>query len=336
MRFRLDPFLVLMTGAIVLASAFPAVGQGATIVSWIGTVGVAGLFFGHGASLAPEAVVAGLRHWRLHLFILATTFLVFPVIVYPLTLIPQDWLPPDLVLGFLYLAVLPSAVSSSIAFTAMARGNVPAAICNSAGSNVFGLMLTPVLVMLLLKVSSAGAIDPLQSLWDICLELLLPFIAGQAARPWIAAFVARHQKHLHQYDQLVIVVVIYSAFSQSVADGLWSRLPPAALAVAVILCFLLLVLVMAFTMFGARRLGFARADEIAAVFCGSKKSLASGLPLAQVLFAGASGFGMIVLPIMLYNQIQIMVGAVLAGRYARDAHLSTQPVQQRPFTQPNQ
>ena len=324
MRLRLDPFLSLMMGAIAFAAVLPAVGQGAMAVSWIGTIGVAGLFFGHGASLAPDAVVAGLRHWRLHLFILATTFLVFPVIVYPLTFLPEGWLPPDLILGFLYLAVLPSAVSSSIALTAMARGNVPAAICNSAGSNVFGLMLTPVLVMLLLKASSAGPVDPLQSLRDICLELLLPFAVGQAARPWIAAFVARHQRHLHQYDQLVIVIVIYGAFSQSVTDDLWSHLPPVALAVAVALCTLLLGLVMAFTMFGARWLGFARADEIAAVFCGSKKSLASGLPLAQVLFAGASGFGMIVLPIMLYNQIQIIVGAVLAGRYARDAGLSLQ------------
>nr|WP_281353547.1 bile acid:sodium symporter [Jiella pacifica] len=54
-------------------------------------------------------------------------------------------------MGFLYLAVLPSAVSSSIAFTAMAKGNVSAAICNSAGSNVFGLMLTPLLAMILMQ-----------------------------------------------------------------------------------------------------------------------------------------------------------------------------------------
>ncbi|WP_281353546.1 bile acid:sodium symporter [Jiella pacifica] len=145
----------------------------------------------------------------------------------------------------------------------------------------------------------------------------MPFLAGQLARPWISGFLFRHEKRLHQYDQLVIVVIIYGAFSQSVVDGLLSRLPRAALGTAALLCLLLLCAVIAFTMFASRRLGFSRGDEIAAVFCGSKKSLASGLPLAQVLFAGASGFGMIVLPIMLYNQIQILVGAVLAKRYAR-------------------
>ncbi|GGD37307.1 bile acid:sodium symporter family protein [Aureimonas glaciei] len=317
MRFRFDPFIPTMMGAIVLATFAPAHGSGALAVSWAGTIGVAGLFFGHGAALSPQAVLAGLRHWRLHVFILATTFLVFPAIVYPLTLLPRGWLPADLILGFVYLAVLPSAVSSSIAFTAMARGNVPAAICNSAGSNVFGLLLTPLLVMGLMQESAT--MDPLGSLRDICLGLLLPFIAGQLARPWLAGFVGRHHRRLHQYDQLVIVVVIYGAFSRSVAEGLWRSLPPAALGAAVLLCVAILTFVMAFTMFGSRHLGFSRADEIAAVFCGSKKSLASGLPLAQVLFAGTSGFGMIVLPIMLYNQIQIVVGAVLAGRYARGA-----------------
>ena len=317
MRFRFDPFLGLMIGAVAVATVSPAQGYGATVVAWLGTIGVAGLFFGHGAALAPQAVIAGLRHWRLHLFILATTFLVFPAAVYPLTFLPAGWLPDGLVMGFLYLAVLPSAVSSSIAFTAMARGNVPAAICNSAGSNVFGLMLTPLLAMILMQASVV--IDPLSSLRDILLELLLPFLAGQLARPFISGFVSRHGRQLHQYDQLVIVVVIYGAFSQSVVDGLWSRLPASALGTTVLLCLLLLCAVVAFTMFASRRLGFSRGDEIAAVFCGSKKSLASGLPLAQVLFAGTSGFGMIVLPIMLYNQIQILVGAVLAKRYARTA-----------------
>lgn len=318
MRLRLDPFMALMMGVVLLATIFPARGQGATIVSWVGTAGVAGLFFGHGAALAPSAVAAGMRHWRLHLFILATTFLVFPIVVYPLTFVPGGWLPADLVRGFLYLAVLPSAVSSSIAFTAMAKGNVPAAICNSAGSNVFGLMLTPLLAGLLMNASASGAIDPLLSLRDVFLELFLPFAAGQLVRPLIAGAVSRHETRLHQYDQLVILIVIYGAFSQSVTDGLWSQLPLTALIFAVFLCLALLGLVVAFTMLSARRLGLSRADEVAAVFCGSKKSLASGLPLAQVLFAGASGFGMIVLPIMLYNQIQIVVGAVLARRYASE------------------
>ncbi|TKT82897.1 bile acid:sodium symporter family protein [Aquamicrobium sp. LC103] len=316
MRIKLDPFLILMLAAVLVASFLPAEGQAATVVDRLGTIGVGILFFAHGAALPHRAILSGLKQWQLHLFIFATTFIVFPIAIQPLGLLPESILPTDLRLGFVYLAVLPSAVSSSIAFTAMAKGNVPAAVCNSAGSNVFGLLLTPLLMTLFISASAAGAIDLTHALRDVLLELLLPFALGQAIHTRVADFMARHKHRLEQYDQSVIVLIIYSAFSQSVAAGLWRTLPVGALALAAILCVALLAAILAFTTFGARRLGFSRGDEIAAVFCGSKKSLASGLPLAQVLFAGAPGFGMIVLPIMLYNQIQIIVGAMLARRYA--------------------
>jgi sodium/bile acid cotransporter 7 len=316
---RIDPFLVLMIAAVVLATLFPAQGPTADALDVACTVGVALLFLGHGAALSRSAVVAGLTQWRLHAFIFATTFVVFPLIVQPLRLMPETILPGDLVLGFLYLGVLPSAISSSIAYTAMARGNVSAAVCNSAGSNVFGLLLTPLLMTWFIGHSGSASIDLGQALRSIFLELLLPFGLGQAIHTRVGAFLAARKQWLENYDQSVIVLIIYSAFSKSVTAGLWSVLPPTGLLVAAGFCTLLLGIVFAFTMQGARRLGFSREDEIAAVFCGSKKSLATGLPLAQVLFANATGFGMIVLPIMLYNQIQIMLGAVLARRYAMDA-----------------
>ncbi|MFB8340092.1 bile acid:sodium symporter family protein [Brucella cytisi] len=311
---RLDPFLILMIAAVVLATLFPATGNAADIVSMLGTIGVALLFFGHGAALSHRAIVSGLKQWQLHGFIFATTFIVFPLIVQPLRLIPERILPSDLVLGFIYLGVLPSAISSSIAYTAMARGNVPAAVCNSAGSNVFGLLLTPLLMTIFMR--SSGSIDLGQALRDVVIELLLPFGLGQACHRWLGPLLSTRKHWLENYDQSVIVLIIYSAFSQSVTAGLWQVLPPSGLIMAIVLCVVLLASVIGFTMIGSRWLGFTREDEIAAVFCGSKKSLASGLPLAQVLFAGLPGFGMIVLPIMLYNQIQILVGAVLARRYA--------------------
>ncbi|MEJ5021221.1 bile acid:sodium symporter family protein [Ochrobactrum vermis] len=311
---RLDPFLILMIAAVVLATLFPATGNAADAVSMLGTIGVGLLFFGHGAALSHRAIVSGLKQWQLHGFIFATTFVVFPLIVQPLRLVPESILPPDLVLGFIYLGVLPSAISSSIAYTAMARGNVPAAVCNSAGSNVFGLLLTPLLMTVFMR--SSGSIDLGYALRDVIIELLLPFGLGQACHRWLGPFLSTRKHWLENYDQSVIVLIIYSAFSQSVTAGLWQVLPPMGLIMAIVLCAILLAGVIGFTMVGSRWLGFAREDEIAAVFCGSKKSLASGLPLAQVLFAGLPGFGMIVLPIMLYNQIQILVGAVLARRYA--------------------
>lgn len=314
---KIDPFLLLIMAAIAVASVFPAQGASAELLDTLGVLGIALLFFVHGAALPREVVIQGLVQWRLHLFIFAITFIVFPITVLPFGVLPTAWMPADLFLGFLYLAALPSAVSSSIAFTAMAMGNVPAAICSSAASNVFGLLLTPVLLSLLTRTSVEGGFDLTQALSDVVLQLLVPFAAGQIARPWLAGIMARHGHRIGHLDQGVILLIVYTAFSQSVVDGLWSRLPPGSVALTAVLCLVLLTVVLALTAFFARRFGFSRGDEIAAVFCGSKKSLASGLPLAKVLFATAPGFGMIVLPIMFYNQIQIIVGAILASRYAR-------------------
>lgn len=319
MTQRIDPFFVLMIAAVITATVFPASGNFASVFDMLGTLGVSLLFFLHGAALSPQAVLSGLRQWQLHLFILAITFAVFPILVQPIAFISANLLPPDLQLGFLYLAVLPSAVSSSIAFTSIARGNVPAAICSSAGSNVLGLLLTPLLMSFLISTSTEGALDLGQSLQEVLVQLLLPFGLGQAAHWKVGGFLNQYKNRLEQYDQTLIVVIIYAAFSQSVTSGLWQVLPPFALLTASALCLVLLVAVFAFAMYGSRKLGFSRQDEIAAAFCGSKKSLATGLPLAQVLFGGAAGFGMIVLPIMLYNQIQILVGTMLAHHYAKES-----------------
>lgn len=314
-RLRLDTFTLILLGVIAFASFFPAQGDLESDLSMLANVAVALLFFIHGAGLSREEIRDGATHWRLHLFISALTFVVFPILVLPIDAMAPLLIPKDLALGFLYLGVLPSAVSSSIAFTAMARGNVPAAVCSAAGSNVLGMMLTPFLLMLLVSTTGDGGFRVWEAFQEIVLQLLLPFAIGHGLRPWLARWFERYPNFSSRYDQAVILLIVYVAFSQSVTGGLWQQLPISAIVLTIVLCLVLLMLLIGATMWIAPRLGFNRADEIAAVFCGSKKSLASGLPMAKVLFAAHPGFGMIVLPIICYNQIQILVGAVLAQRY---------------------
>jgi sodium/bile acid cotransporter 7 len=315
-RLRISPFTWLILGAVVVAFMWPAQGETAVWFSRLTTAGVALLFFVHGAALPREAVIGGLTQWRLHLFIFSITFIVFPLLVLPLAPLGRVWLPADLVLGFLYLAALPSAVSSSIAFTAIAKGNVPAAVCSSAGSNVFGMMLTPVLLSFMIGSSAEGGFCLFNALQDIVFIMLLPFGVGQLIRPWVAGLLDRKPVISERVDQVVLLLIVYVAFAQSVTDGLWQEVPTMVLVLAVVLCLILLMGILAVTWWLARRLQFSRGDEIAAVFCGSKKSLASGLPMAKVMFAAHPGFGLIVLPIIIYNQVQIIVGALLAQRYA--------------------
>ncbi|MDV2079145.1 bile acid:sodium symporter family protein [Marinobacter xestospongiae] len=317
MKLPIDRFTLLLLGAIVLATVAPVRGDAASVLATAGTLAVALLFFLHGAALSREQVIAGASHWRLHLLITSLTFVFFPLAVLPINALAPTWIPADLGLGFLYLGVLPSAVSSSIAYTAMARGNVPAAICSAAASNVFGMMLTPFLLIVLVSTTSAGGFSVWQALQDIVLQLLAPFAIGHALRPWLGGLLARHEHLTARYDQCVIWLIVYSAFSHSVVSGLWQQLPLTAIVLTIGFCLGLLGLLIVVARRVVKLCGLSLEDEAAVVFCGSKKSLASGLPMAKVLFSGHPGFGMIVLPIMCYNQIQVIVGAILAERYRR-------------------
>lgn len=313
---RLDPFILGILITVGIASLRPAQGDVLVGFGWATKVAVGLLFFLYGARLAPQETVQGFRHWRLHLTILATTFVLFPLLGLAARVLVPAILTEPLYLGLLYVCLLPSTVQSSIAFTSIARGNVPGAIVSASFSNLLGIFITPLLVALLMTSSGTGF--DASSVLDIVAMLLLPFIAGQALRHWIGAWVKSHGAPLKIVDRGSILLVVYVAFSEGMNEGIWSTLSPGRLLALVGVCIVLLAIVMAVTWFGSRRLGFNRADQITITFCGSKKSLATGLPMATVLFA-TQPIGLIVLPLMLFHQIQLLVCASVAGRLDRQA-----------------
>lgn len=313
-RFLPDNFTLALLATVLAASLFPCAGRTAQVFNGVTTFAIGLLFFLHGAKLPRETLLAGARHWRLHLTVLACTFALFPLLGLALKPLLSPLVTPELYLGILFLCVLPSTVQSSIAFTSVAHGNVAAAVCSATTSNLLGIFLTPALVALMVVAHEAGT-SSLDSITRIALQLLLPFIAGQIARKWIGHWVHRRKTTLKIVDQGSILLVVYTAFSEAVGQGLWTQLAPQALGGLFVLCCILLALALGLSTLAARRLGFNKEDEIAIVFCGSKKSLASGIPMAKVLFAGHT-VGAIVLPLMLFHQIQLMVCAVLAQRYA--------------------
>jgi sodium/bile acid cotransporter 7 len=313
---RPDSFTLMMLATVALASVAPARGPAVPLLDALVKASVMALFFLHGARLAREAVLQAIGHWRLQFLILGLTFLLFPAIGFVTGPLASRVFDPTLALGFAFLCCLPSTVQTSIAYTSVGQGNVPAAACAASASNLLGIAFTPLLAGLLL--ARHGSITP-GATGTIVVLLLLPFVAGQVARPRLGAWVGRRRLLLATVDRGAILLMIYSAFGKAVDGGVWQRVSAGDLALVVLASIVLLAIVVATAVFAARRLGFSREDEVAIVFCGSMKSLVTGMPMANVLFPAAQA-GILVIPMIVFHQVQLLACGVLARRYGhRDA-----------------
>lgn len=313
-RLRIDPFIVSIVLAVVVAAVLPAAGDAAEVLRWVTIIGIAILFFLYGARLERRELLMGIKHWRLHSVVLAFTFVVFPLLGLLGSWALTPVLGASLAAGFLFMTLVPSTVQSSITFVSIARGHVGAAVVSASVSNLLGVAITPLLVLALMTTSGSVQISA-GSIVQIVLMLLLPFVVGQMLRHRVTPIMSRI-KRIGLFDKTVIVLVVYAAFSEGVVDGVWSMIGVSELVWLTLACCVLLGLVLGLTELTARLLGFPDRDKRVVQFCGSKKSLATGLPMAAVLFVGQP-VGLLVLPLMLFHQIQLIVCAWLASRYGR-------------------
>jgi sodium/bile acid cotransporter 7 len=313
---RPDWFLLGLGAAAALAWVVPGPGAkgGSLHPEIVNKLGISLIFFLHGLTLSLAALAAGTRKWRLHLLVQGSTFVVFPLLGLVLWLGSAGKVAGELRTGLFFLCALPSTVSSSVALTAAARGNVAAAVFNATLSSLLGVVLTPLWLSLVLGAS--GQTLPLGSVvLDLVLWLVLPLFVGQAARPWLGAWAARHKPRINIVDRLTILLLVYTSFCDSVVAGVWQS-GAVALVVSLAASAVLLALVLVLTWLLGGTLGFERADRIAGLFCGSKKTLASGVPMARVIFGAHPHLAIILLPIMVYHPLQLIVGGWLAGRLA--------------------
>ena len=323
LRTFFDNFTIMLFVVMALASFWPVQGQAAVIFDHVTNIAIALLFFLHGAKLSPAALWQGLTHWRLHLIIFASTFVLFPILGLALRPVFEPLLSPALYLGILYICVLPSTVQSSIAFTSIARGNVAAALVSASASNILGMFLTPVLVGVFISTQfSDSSVNSGEAALNILVMLLAPFVLGQLLRRHIVPIIKRFPIMVKVVDQGSILLVVFAAFSEAINEGLWQQVAGSTLVALMVVCCVLLAIVMVGLTYFSRAMKFSTVDEIAIVFCGSKKTLASGLPMAKILFVGHP-IGMLILPLILFHQIQLVVCGILAARYARRIEFDT-------------
>lgn len=313
--FLPDSYTFLLVGTVVLASYLPADGMFAVGLKYITVAAIALLFFLHGAKLPRQAIIDGVTHWRLHALILSCTFLFFPVMGFVLRPLLQPMINHELYLGVLYLCMLPATVQSAVALTSIAGGNVPASVCSASFSTLLGILITPFLVNGLIT-STMGSASTFDSIAQIFMQLMLPFLAGHLLRPYFDTLFKRTGKFLSFVDRGAILLVIYSAFSAAVVGGIWQKISWEMIVGLLVISFILLILSMIYVYGLAVWFGFNREDRITALFGGAQKSLATGVPMSQVLFSAATA-GVIVLPLMLFHLLQLIISSMIAQKLKR-------------------
>ena len=311
LRGWVDPLVVLILSALLLGLLLPARGAAADVLDVLRTAAIVLLFFLYGARMSTGEVRAGLRNWRLQGSMLAATYVAFPLLGLLVQLLPDALVSPEVKTGLLYLSLLPSTVQASIVFTSVARGNVAGAITGATISNLVGIVLTPLLVGLLLVRTTGGVGNPA----GILLQLLLPFAVGRLVHRWIGPWVRAHARLTRVADRGSIVLIAYASVSAATVSGAWAHVTWVAVVVLVAVCAAMLATMLVLTWTGGGRLGLDRGDRVALLMCGSKKSLATGLPMAAVLFSPTLAAA-VALPVIVFHQLQLATCAVLARRLA--------------------
>ncbi|TAN80272.1 MAG: bile acid:sodium symporter [Magnetospirillum sp.] len=319
-RVGVDAFLIGLVSVVALAWLVPGLGRGGGVLHMdqITGYGVALVFLLYGLTLPPERLKAGMLNWRLHTLVQTSTFLLFPLLMWGIAAALAGRVHPDLLLGFFFLAALPSTISSSVAMTSIARGNVAGAIFNATLSSLIGVVLTPLWVNWYLA-ASGGSLDLGRVLTKIVLLVLLPIVIGQLLRPWLHGWIDRNMRWLKTLDRATILLIVFNSFSDSVADGVWAEHGGDTLGLVAGGAVTLFFAVFGLLTLVCRWLGFSREDAIAGVFCGTKKSLATGVPMAKIMFGASPVLGMVIAPTIVYHLIQLIAASIIARRYQDEA-----------------
>jgi solute carrier family 10 (sodium/bile acid cotransporter), member 7 len=316
-----DRFVLILLATLALASWLPARGETLALFSVASNVAIFSLFFFHGLRLSHQSVVQGVRHWRLQLAAMVCVFGLMPLLGLALWLCADEWVSPALWIGIFFLCALPSTVQSAISSTSMAGGNVAASVIIAALTNLAGVIITPLVFSVLAQLGTGSLVDA-SAIGRIASLLLLPFMLGQIAQIWLSKWAARQKSVIALLDRGTILFTVFVSFSAAVNEGLWQRLN-----LSDVLWLTLLILILLLTAFAlcwgvGRLMGLNRADRISLLFAGAHKSLATGAPMARILFPAAQA-GVIIVPLMLYHQLQLILSSWMAAHLAREQDVIT-------------
>ncbi len=310
-----DRFVIAVVLAIALAYFFPAWGGRSSPLplDQLSSLGIGLIFFFYGLKLDRSKLSASLSNWKLHSLIQLSTFLIFPLLVtlfFPLINTEYEFM---IWLSFLFLASLPSTVSSSVVMVSVARGNVPGAIFNASISGLLGIIITPAWMGFFLKHAQVD-FDPGPVYIRLLTEILGPVILGLLLQPYWGRYAIKYNRRLNTFDKLIILLIIYKSFSESFEGNVFSPLSTTDILSIFIAVILLFFIVYWLTGLLSKKLSFSTEDRITAQFCGTKKSLVHGTVYAKILFPAGFPAGLVLLPLMIFHSLQILFISIMAGR----------------------
>lgn len=317
MKIKIDGFVLSIIAVIGIAYFFPEWGtqESKIPIDAISAMGIFLIFFFYGLKLSPSKIKSGLKNWKLHLLVQATTFIVFPLIVlafYPFLHTEEDRV---LWLAFFFLAALPSTVSSSVVMVSMAKGNIPSAIFNASISGIIGIAITPLWMGVF--VQDAGTDFNFTEIYTkLIVQIILPVVLGILLQRYLGEFAQKYNKRLSLFDKSIILLIIYKSFSGSFDENIFSSVSLKDLLVLFIAVLVLFYIVFYLTGFVAKKLKFNTEDQITAQFCGTKKSLVHGTVFSKILFGNMASIGIILLPLMIFHATQILILSIIAAKRA--------------------
>lgn len=312
---KIDKFVLAIIGIVFLAYLFPQWGSKESPIPLdiIGSLGISLIFFFYGLKLHPDKIKSGLKNWKLHVVVQLATFLLFPIVVLLFRPLASSEHTEMIWLAFLFLAALPSTVSSSVVMVSIANGNIPAAIFNASISGLIGIALTPLWMGMFLQQSTAD-FDLGVIYIKLLTEILVPVILGLLLQRFLGKYTAKYNKQLTLFDKTIILIIIYKSFSESFEEKVFTSVKLADLIFIFAADILLFFGVYYLIGFLAQKLKFNREDQITAKFCGTKKSLVHGTVFSKILFPATMPTGVILLPLMLFHAAQIFIISVIASK----------------------
>jgi len=317
-KLKIDSFVLAIIISIIIAYFLPQLGASDSPVNLnqVSSIGISLIFFFYGLSLDNQAIKNGLKNWKLHVSVQASTFLLFPLIImvfYPLV---KDSSYELIWLSFLFMAALPSTVSSSVVMVSMAKGNLPAAIFNASISGILGIIFTPLWLMPFAEKSSVE-FDFSAIYSQLVTEIVIPLALGLLLRRFLAQLAGKYKRQLDIFDKFVILLIIYKSFVQSFEDNIFSQLKLLDMIIMVSIVLVLFFLIYGITGWISKVFKFNHADQITNQYCGTKKSLVHGAVFSEALFGQTKIVGILLLPLMFYHAFQIFIISIFASKEGR-------------------